>query len=201
MLKCKPLENINLTGQFLIAMPAMTDSYFSKTVTYICTHNQDGAMGVIINRRSDITVARLFEQIQLETESLSLLAKAVHYGGPVQTERGFILHNILPMPHEEFNSTIVINNTVALTTSKDILEATADNKGPQKMLIALGYAGWTAGQLEEEMAQNAWLSLKTSLVEEVHALIFDAPNHDKFDLAMGMMGLNLANFSHSAGHA
>ena len=182
-------------------MPAMTDSYFSKTVTYICTHNQDGAMGVIINRRSDITVARLFEQIQLETESLSLLAKAVHYGGPVQTERGFILHNILPMPHEEFNSTIVINNTVALTTSKDILEATADNKGPQKMLIALGYAGWTAGQLEEEMAQNAWLSLKTSLVEEVHALIFDAPNHDKFDLAMGMMGLNFANFSHSAGHA
>ena len=182
-------------------MPAMTDSYFSKTVTYICTHNQDGAMGVIINRRSDITVARLFEQIQLETESLSLLAKAVHYGGPVQTERGFILHNILPAPHEEFNSTIVINNTVALTTSKDILEATADNKGPQKMLIALGYAGWTAGQLEDEMAQNAWLSLKISLVEEVHSLIFDAPNQDKFDLAMGMMGLNLANFSHSAGHA
>ena len=179
----------------------MTDSYFSKTVTYICTHNQDGAMGVIINRRSDITVARLFEQIQLETESLSLLAKAVHYGGPVQTERGFILHNILPMPHEEFNSTIVINNTVALTTSKDILEATADNKGPNKMLIALGYAGWTAGQLEEEMAQNAWLSLKSHSLYETHALIFDAPNHDKFDLAMGMMGLNLANFSHSAGHA
>ena len=195
------MEKFNLTGQFLIAMPAMTDPYFSKTVTYICTHNQDGAMGVIINRHSDITVARLFEQIKLETESLSLLTKAVHYGGPVQTERGFILHSILPAPHDEFNSTVVINNAVALTTSKDILEATADNKGPQKMLIALGYAGWTAGQLEEEMAQNAWLSLKTSLVEEVHALIFDAPNHDKFDLAMGMMGLNFANFSHSAGHA
>ena len=190
-----------MTGQFLIAMPAMTGSYFSKTVTYICTHNQDGAMGVIINRHSDITVARLFEQIQLETESLSLLAKAVHYGGPVQTERGFILHDILPMPHEEFNSTIVVNNAVALTTSKDILEATADNKGPSKILIALGYAGWTAGQLEDEMAQNAWLSLKSNLLEETHALIFDAPNHDKFDLAMGMMGLSLANLSHSAGHA
>ena len=195
------MEKLNLTGQFLIAMPAMTDPYFSKTVTYICTHNQDGAMGVIINRHSDITVARLFEQIQLETESLSLLAKAVHYGGPVQTERGFILHDILPMPHEEFNSTIIVNNTVALTTSKDILEATADNKGPSKILIALGYAGWTAGQLEDEMAQNAWLSLKTNLLEETHALIFDAPNHDKFDLAMGMMGLSLANLSHSAGHA
>ena len=187
-------------------MPAMTDPYFSKTVTYICTHNQDGAMGVIINRHSDITVARLFEQIQLETESLSLLTKAVHYGGPVQTERGFILHDILPAPHDEFNSTVIINNAVALTTSKDILEAVAENNGlknnvPSKMLIALGYAGWTAGQLEDEMAQNAWLSLKTSLVEEVHALIFDAPNHNKFDLAMGMMGLNLANLSYSAGHA
>ena len=179
----------------------MTDPYFSKTVTYICTHNQDGAMGVIINRCSDVTVASLFEQIQLETESLSLLAKVVHYGGPVQTERGFVLHNILPSPHEEFNSTIVINNTVALTTSKDILEATVDNKGPNKMLIALGYAGWTAGQLEDEMAQNAWLSLKASRIEEAHALIFDAPNQDKFDLAMDMMGLNLANFSHNAGHA
>ena len=206
MLKWQPLEKLNLTGQFLIAMPAMTDPYFSKTVTYICTHNQDGAMGVIINRHSNITVAKLFEQIQLETESLSLLSKAVHYGGPVQTERGFILHEILPAPHDEFNATVIINNTVALTTSKDILEAIADNKSnpnnvPQKILIALGYAGWTAGQLEDEMAQNAWLSLKTGLVEEAHALIFDAPDHDKFDLAMGMMGLNFANLSHSAGHA
>ncbi len=182
-------------------MPAMTDPFFSKTVTYICTHNQDGAMGVIINRHSDITVARLFEQIQLETESLSLLAKAVHYGGPVQTERGFILHDILPASQDEFNATVIINNEIALTTSKDILEATAGNKGPSKMLIALGYAGWTAGQLEDEMANNTWLSLKTSLVEEAHALIFDAPNDRKFDLAMGMMGLNLSNLSQQAGHA
>jgi putative transcriptional regulator len=206
VLKWRPLEKLNLTGQFLIAMPAMTDPYFSKTVTYICTHNQDGAMGVIINRHSDITVAKLFEQIQLETDSLNLLSKPVHYGGPVQTERGFILHTILPAPLDEFNSTIVINNTVALTTSKDILEAVAENNGlnnnvPSKMLIALGYAGWTAGQLENEMAQNAWLSLETSLIEEAHALIFDAPNAHKFDLAMGMMGLNLSNLSQQAGHA
>ena len=195
-----------MTGQFLIAMPAMTDPYFSKTVTYICTHNQDGAMGIIINRHSDITVARLFEQIKLKTELLSLLTKTVHYGGPVQTERGFILHTILPAPHDEFNSTIFINNAVALTTSKDILEAVAENNGlknnvPYKTFIALGYAGWTAGQLEDEMAQNAWLSLKCHSLYETHALIFDAPNQDKFQLAMGMMGLNLANLSHSAGHA
>jgi putative transcriptional regulator len=191
---------MNLTGQFLIAMPAMTDPYFSKTVTYICTHNQDGAMGVIINRSSDITVAKLF-QLEAESESVALLKKIVHFGGPVQTERGFILHDIMPASHDEFNSTIVINNTVALTTSKDILEATAQNKGPQKMLIALGYAGWTAGQLENELAQNAWLSLETNNLDDIHTLIFDKADHEKFDCAMRMMGLDLVNLSDVAGHA
>jgi putative transcriptional regulator len=191
------LENVNLTGQFLIAMPAMTDPYFSKSVTFICTHNQDGAMGIVLNRITDITIANLFSQIKLESDSASLLEKTVHYGGPVQVERGFILHT----PHAEYNSTVLVNGSIALTTSKDILEAVAANNGPQKMLIALGYAGWTPGQLEDEMAQNAWLSLQTSQIEETHALIFDAPNQHKFDLAMGMMGLNLANLSHNAGHA
>lgn len=195
------LEKLNLTGQFLIAMPAMTDPYFSKTVTYICTHNQDGAMGVIINRSADITVANLFQQIQLEAESAVLLKKTVNFGGPVQIERGFILHDIMPSPHDEFNSTIVINNKVALTTSKDILEATAQNKGPSKMLIALGYAGWTAGQLENELAQNAWLNLETSDSEQINQLIFDIPNSEKFDRAMHLMGIDFASLSEVAGHA
>src|SRR5690606_35841046 len=107
MLKLKPLENINLTGQFLIAMPALTDPFFSKTITYICTHNQDGAMGVIVNRATDVTLTDLFEQIKLNSNSTTLLEKTVHYGGPVQPERGFILHT----PHIEFNSTILVNNT------------------------------------------------------------------------------------------
>jgi len=188
---------MNLTGQFLIAMPAMTGPYFSKTVTYICTHNQDGAMGVIINRSADITVANLFQQIQLEAESQPILKKTVHFGGPVQTGRGFILHE----PLDEYDSTIIVNRSVALTTSKDILVATAENKGPQKMLIALGYAGWTAGQLERELAQNAWLSLETNKLEDIHALIFDKADHEKFDCAMRLMGLDLANFSDVAGHA
>jgi putative transcriptional regulator len=199
------LKNVNLTGQFLIAMPAMTDPHFSKTVTYICTHNQDGAMGIIINRPTDVTLSNLFEQIKIESDLLGLMNTHVYYGGPVQPDRGFILHTPqidsqtnTPL---EYNSTVLVNNSIALTTSKDILEAVANGHGPQKMLIALGYAGWTQGQLENEMAQNAWLSLETKLVEETHALIFDAPNRDKFDLAMGMMGLNLANLSHSAGHA
>ncbi len=195
------LEKLNLTGQFLIAMPAMTDPFFSKTVTYICTHNQDGAMGVIINRSADITVANLFQQIQLEAESAALLKKTVHFGGPVQIERGFILHDIMPAPHDEFNSTIIINNTVALTTSKDILEATAQNKGPSKMLIALGYAGWTAGQLENELAQNAWLNLETSDSAQINQLIFDMPNSEKFDRAMHLMGIDFASLSEVAGHA
>mgnify|MGYP003460133202 CR=1 FL=1 len=193
---------MNLTGQFLIAMPAMTDPCFSKTVTYICTHNQDGAMGIIINRYADITVANLFEKIQLETESTRLLNKNVHFGGPVQMERGFILHE----PNEEYDSTIVINDAVALTTSKDILEAVAQNHTgqknvPKKMLIALGYAGWTAGQLENEVSQNAWLSLEISDTHQIHKLIFEADNLDKLDLAMRLMGLNLANLSEVAGHA
>ncbi len=154
-------------------------------------------MGIVLNRITDITIANLFSQIKLESDSASLLEKTVHYGGPVQVERGFILHT----PHIEYNSTVLVNNSISLTTSKDILEAVAVNNGPQKMLIALGYAGWTPGQLESELAQNAWLSLQTSLIEETHALIFDAPNQHKFDLAMGMMGLNLANLSHNAGHA
>ena len=188
---------MNLTGQFLIAMPAMTDPYFSKTVTYICTHNADGAMGITINRTADISVREVLKQMQLETESAPLLNKNVHYGGPVQIDRGFILHE----PQLDYDSTILVNNAIALTTSRDILAASAEGKGPQKLLIALGYSGWTAGQLEQEILQNAWLSHDVSLNEEAFALIFDTPNNDKFNLAMSMMGLNLANLSHNAGHA
>ena len=191
------MENINLTGQFLIAMPAMTDPYFAKTVIYICTHNLDGAMGVVVNRATDITIDDLFEQIKISPDSPTLLEKIVHYGGPVQIERGFILHT----PHDEYNSTVLVNNTIALTTSKDILEAAAQNLGPEKILIALGYAGWTPGQLEDEILQNAWLSLDTNNIHDIHTLIFDAQNESKFDIAMQLMGLNFANLSRNAGHA
>ncbi len=188
---------MNLTGQFLIAMPAMTDPYFSKTVTYICTHNADGAMGITLNRTADISVSDLLSQMKLETDSAPLLGKSVHVGGPVQMDRGFILHE----PNAEYDSTIVVNKEIALTTSRDILAASAEDKGPQNMLIALGYAGWTAGQLENEVLQNAWLSLETSDTQHIQKLIFDANHHNKFNYAMSLMGLNLANLSHSAGHA
>ena len=192
---------MNLTGQFLIAMPAMTDPYFSKTVTYICTHNADGAMGITLNRTAEISVADLLKQIKLETTSAPLLNKSVHYGGPVQMERGFILHEPQADSTGEYDSTILVNNTIALTTSKDILAASAEDKGPQKLFIALGYAGWTAGQLENEVSQNAWLSLEANDPQQIHQLIFDTNNFSKFNYAMSLMGLNLANLSDVAGHA
>jgi putative transcriptional regulator len=192
---------MNLTGQFLIAMPAMLDPCFSKTVTYICTHNADGAMGITINRNADISIRDLLKQLKLETASAPLLRKSVHYGGPVQIDRGFILHEPQLDLKVEYDSTVLVNDAIAMTTSKDILAASAEEKGPQNLLIALGYAGWTAGQLEQEVLQNAWLSLETNDTQQIHKLIFNMANAEKFDYAMSLMGLNLANLSHSAGHA
>jgi putative transcriptional regulator len=195
------LEKLNLTGQFLIAMPAMTDPYFSKTVTYICTHNQDGAMGIILNRSAELSVSDLLKQIDIHTQSSTALNRYVHFGGPVQTERGFILHKPMQSTSAEFDATVDISNMVSLTTSKDILVASAENKGPEHMLIALGYAGWTAGQLENELSQNSWLNLDTQDAHHIHQLVFALPIQEKFDYAMQLMGLNFANLSHHAGHA
>lgn len=192
------LENLNLTGQFLIAMPSMTDPHFSQTITFICSHNEDGAMGIVLNRPSEHLVSNLFEQLQLGAESSSLLTNALYIGGPMQQDRGFILHNATNV---EYDSTVVVNSAVALTTSKDILDAAANNTAPEKLFVAIGYAGWTAGQLEEEMGLNAWLNLEVNETEALHQLIFDEASTNKLDLAMNMMGLNLSNLSEIAGHA
>ena len=191
------METINFTGHFIVAMPAMNDPSFAKTVTFICTHNQDGAMGIVVNRLTDITLANLFEQINLNFIIPKLHEKTVHYGGPVQIERGFVLHTT----HNEYNSTIKVNEFVSLTTSKDILEELANNTGPNKMLIALGYVGWSAGQLEEEMSHNAWLSVELTDSTNINALIFGKTNAEKYDYSLQLMGLNLANLSTNAGHA
>lgn len=179
-------------------MPSMTDPQFSQTITFICTHNEDGAMGIVVNRPSEHQVSSLFEQFKLEAHSPSLLNDALYIGGPVQQDRGFILHNASNI---EYDSTIAINDSVALTTSKDILNAAVNNTAPEKMLVAIGYAGWTAGQLEEEMGLNAWLNFETSNTEALHQILFDSPAENRFDLAMGMMGLSLTNLSDVAGHA
>tara|TARA_B110000208_G_scaffold25048_1_gene32226 strand:+ start:7908 stop:8483 length:576 start_codon:yes stop_codon:yes gene_type:complete len=191
------LENLNLTGQFLIAMPSMTDPRFSQTISFICTHNEDGAMGIVLNRPSKYNIEDLLNQIELKITPSSLLEDVIYEGGPMQTDRGFVLH----MPQQEYNSTIQINDNIALTTSKDILEAAADNQAPKKMIIALGYAGWSAGQLEEEMGQNAWLNLEATEQQALQKIIFDTPANNRFKLGMDMMGLNSSNLLDVAGHA
>jgi putative transcriptional regulator len=192
-----PLENVNLTGHLLIAMPGMTDPFFSKSVTFICTHNQDGAMGVMINRPTDLSYETLFEKIKVDLAQSELADNTVLYGGPVQPERGFVLHE-----HSgEWDSTLSIAENTALTTSKDILESVAMGAGPKKMLLALGYAGWTAGQLEQEIAANSWLSVQAKDGETLHKILFECKAEDKLNASLALLGVNPAMLSDVAGHA
>ncbi|MEY3804117.1 MAG: hypothetical protein RL667_239 [Pseudomonadota bacterium] len=193
----RTLENVNLTGHLLIAMPGMTDPFFSKSVTFICTHNQDGAMGVMINRPTDLSYETLFEKIKVDLAQSELAENTVLYGGPVQPERGFVLHE-----HSgEWDSTLSIAENTALTTSKDILESVAIGTGPKKMLLALGYAGWTAGQLEQEIAANSWLSVQAKDGETLHKILFECKAEDKLNASLALLGVNPAMLSDVAGHA
>ena len=149
-------------------------------------------MGIVINRPIDMRLDALFEQINLDLNHQPLATSAVHYGGPVQIERGFVLHQ----PVGEWKSTLKVNDDTALTTSLDILEAIAAGYGPHKVLFTLGYAGWSAGQLEHEIAQNSWLSVPAQ-----SSVIFDLPAEQKLDAAMRLLGVNFAQLSEGAGHA
>ena len=191
------LENTNFTGHLLIAMPNLTDPYFAKSVTLICAHNQEGAMGVVINRPTDMTYGVLFEKISLSLKIQSLSTRAVLYGGPVQPERGFVLHQQVG----EWDSSITIIDDIAVTTSKDILNAVAEGSGPEKLLVSLGYAGWTAGQLEQEIAQNAWLSVKPKDQATLCKLLFETAHEDQLNAAMALLGFDPSMLSDVAGHA
>jgi len=210
------LEVVNLTGHLLIAMPNLTDPYFAKSVTYICTHSQDGAMGVMINRPTDMTYEVLFEKINLTLSNTHILQKPVLLGGPVQPERGFILHPFEAPPesslegasieansaeNSQWDSSIIIGEHTSLTTSKDILEAVANDAGPQMMLLSLGYAGWTPGQLEAEIAQNSWLSVAPKTPQALHKILFETPHEAQLEAALAELGVNYAMLSDVAGHA
>jgi len=192
------LENINLTGHFLMAMPAMTDPFFAKSVTFICTHNQEGAMGVMINRPTDITYNTLFEKIKVELLNVAVSETPVLYGGPVQPERGFVLHEKVA---GEWDSTITIAENTALTTSKDILESVAIGSGPTKMLLTLGYAGWTPGQLEQEIKNNAWLSVQAGDVETLNKILYELDYDEKLGATIALLGFDPSMLSDVAGHA
>lgn len=196
LLSSDPIR-LNLTGQILIAMPAMEDPYFSKSVILVCNHDDDGAMGMILNHPLQLNVGDLFEQLQMRCETPHQEERQVHFGGPVQVERGFVLHT----PATEFNTTLGLSEGLAMTSSKDILEAAARDEAPQDMFIALGYTGWSAGQLEEEIQANAWLTLPLTDSQQLHKLIFKLPNDDKLSWAMHQLGVDFATLSEVAGHA
>ena len=183
---------INLTHHFLIAMPSMADPYFAKSLTYVCEHNEQGALGVVVNRPIDMTLQALFERLSLTLKHKDLSDAPIYFGGPVQTDRGFVLHE----PTGNWQSTLKVRDAIGLTTSKDILEAVGRGEGPQKLLVTLGYAGWSAGQLEHELTQNAWLT-----VEAKDAIIFDLPAEERLAAAMELLGVDYARLADSAGHA
>lgn len=186
------MQNINLTHHFLIAMPSMSDSVFAKSLAYICEHNEQGALGLVINRPTDLTLDKLFEQLNIPQKDTSQDDAAVLFGGPVQLDCGFVLHQ----PIGQWQSTLTVNQEVGLTTSLDILKAIANSEGPEKAVVALGYAGWAAGQIEEEMGQNAWLSVPASL-----DVIFDLTSEERLPAAMQLLGVDFTNLSNEAGHA
>ena len=181
-----------LSNQFLIAMPGMADPNFSQTVTLICEHGPKGALGIVINRALPMNLGDVFEQLGLSSEDLGLARQPVLRGGPVQTDRGFVLHS----PGGEWESTLPFSELLHLTTSRDILTALAEGRGPSNAVVALGYAGWDAGQLDDEMARNAWLNVSADV-----KLLFDTLLDDRWREAGRLLGVNLMQMSGEAGRA
>lgn len=182
----------NLTNHFLIAMPSLEDDHFSKSVTYICEHDDNGALGIIINRPSDIGLGEIFAQLNIKASESEILDQTILTGGPVLTDRGFIIHT----PHGNWDSSLKVNHHIAVTTSQDIMQAIANAKGPEKSLIALGYAGWGPGQLEYEISQNSWLSCPAT--EEI---LFDMSYEKRWRAAALLLGIDMQLLSNQAGHA
>jgi putative transcriptional regulator len=189
-------SRIDLTNQFLIAMPGMADETFSGAVVYLCEHNEKGALGLVINKPIDIKLRNLFEKVELTLGPEGLGDQPVYFGGPVQTERGFVLHEKIGDGTVPYNSTLSIPGGLEMTTSKDVLEAMADGGGPRKVLITLGYSGWQAGQLEEEIGRNGWLT-----VDADPKVIFDTPIAQRYDRAVSLLGIDPRMLSQEAGHA
>ncbi|MBL8483585.1 MAG: YqgE/AlgH family protein [Rhodocyclaceae bacterium] len=183
---------MDLTNHFLIAMPAMVDRNFARTLTYVCEHNEQGALGIIVNRPIDMSLVDLFERIDIKLDAKDHAALPVYFGGPVQTDRGFVLHR----PVGEWQSTLAVEGSIGLTSSRDILQAFGASGKPTDILVSLGYAGWAAGQLEFELAQNAWLTVKAD-----PEIIFSLPPEERLPAAMQLLGVDFLKLSDVAGHA
>ena len=186
------VRSLSLVNHFLIAMPNLGDPNFFRTVTLVCEHNSEGAMGVVINRPLELTLGDVIGQMDIEATDARAAAMPVHLGGPVQGQRGFVLHE----PLGEWQSTLKIADDLGLSASRDVLEAMARGEGPARALLVLGYAGWGEGQLEQEIADNAWLSTPAS-----REILFHLPAESRWHAAVGHMGIDLTRLSGEAGHA
>ena len=190
---------VNFTNQFLIAMPGLREGTFAGTVVYLCEHTEKGALGLVINKPIDIKLKNLFEKVELSLDREDLAEAPVYFGGPVQTERGFVLHESLGGEGDEgghYNSSLKIPGGLEMTTSKDVLEALSNGAGPKKILVTLGYSGWGAGQLEDEMSRNGWINVKAE-----RDIIFDTPIEQRYDKALSLLGIDASMLSGEAGHA
>ena len=194
-------DSINLTHHFLIAMPGLSDDSFSRSVVYLCEHSERGALGLIINNPSDMSLRSLFEKVELPLTRPDLESSIVFQGGPVHTERGFVLHEpMLKMTETDgetvYASTLCVPGGLEMTTSKDVLEALATGAGPKRVLVSLGYSAWAQGQLESELAENSWLTVQAD-----PSVIFDTPTEQRYDKALALLGLQAWMLSPDAGHA
>ncbi|MEY4732091.1 MAG: hypothetical protein RLZZ464_157 [Pseudomonadota bacterium] len=194
--------SIDLKHHFLIAMPGLEDETFARSVVYMCEHSPRGAMGLIINKPADISMRLLFDKVDLPLRRDDLMQNPVSHGGPVQTERGFVLHDPLRMdkPQEDggsiYASTLAVPGGLEMTTSRDVLEALSSGAGPRRVLITLGYSSWGEGQLESELAENTWLTVPASI-----DVIFEVPMAERYDRALDLLGLKSWMLSPEAGHA
>jgi putative transcriptional regulator len=183
---------VSFANHFLIAMPTLADANFARSVTLICEHSDKGAMGIVVNRMTDLRLGDIFEQLSIDPAKASNTESVVYLGGPVQNNRGFVLHE----PLGNWESTLTVTDNLGVSTSRDVLEAIAHNRGPDKYMVALGYAGWGAGQLEREISENSWLSGPAS-----REIIFNLPVEHRWKAAARLMGVNLSTLSGEAGHA
>jgi putative transcriptional regulator len=181
-----------LEHQFLIAMPGMEDPNFMRGVTLLCQHNEEGALGITVNRESEYILEDVLEQLGLACDDEGVANMPVYVGGPVHPERGFVLHS----NDRSWEATVDVGDGICVTTSRDVLEAIANGEGPAKFLVALGYAGWESGQLEDEMRENAWLNVMASA-----DIIFDSPVDERWEKAVSRLGIDVATLQPAGGHA
>lgn len=186
------MSNDNLINQYLLATPSIKDPLFASSVVYICDHSEEGSMGMVVNHLADQNLSHIFKQLDIQCNDLNILEIPIFIGGPVNLQQGFVLHS----PFSEWEKTLQVGQNIGLTSSKDILEAIANDQGPEQFLVLLGFSGWSAGQLEQELQSNSWLTAQSS-----EAITFNTEIDNKWQMAFDTLGFNLDKLSPTTGNA